>query len=173
MDAKEINQAQDINVNQAPISWHDFYNQRGEADNPGHWIEADPDHWFAKLGNFFTGIMDKYKSEYDSYLSEYNRMKDFELAKIADEQAREFDKRMSDSAFQRAYNDLVKTGLNPRLLLTQNFSASSPTAGNGFFSASSSSSRSSSQSESNTYSNSFSRSAVIVALMATILKMIL
>lgn len=150
-------------------TWYVYYNSRGSEDHNG-WIEADPDGFLSKVNDFFTGDREKYYQEYQQKLSEYNSYNEYQMALEAQKQSQAFEKMMSDTAYQRAYKDLLATGLNPRLLLSSNISASTPSSSSWY---SQSSSQNTSQSTSTSKSESFSKSALLTAFIVVLGKLLL
>lgn len=109
------------------ISFYDFYNQQGRAEHGSSWIDADPEHWAAKFGNFFTGRVDKAKHDYEAYLRNLDDRNEF----LAQQSARAYDKMMDDTKYQRMMKDFEAAGLNPYLMVNNGgISASSaPSSG--------------------------------------------
>lgn len=150
------------------------YNAGGSAQITNY----DPNNWTHKVGGFFTGDNARFDAEYEAYKDRYQQdlvrarqLEDYERAEKSEASARAFEEYMSNTAFQRAYQDLMKTGLNPRLLLESVSGASTPSAqGVGSVSSSQSWSQSQSSSKSESTSNSFSTSAIIAALIVAALK---
>lgn len=103
------------------------------------------------------------KGVYQNYVDDFYNKQSIRNAALSERMQREYEERMSSTAYQRAYDDIKKTGLNPAMLLNSAFNAASTPSSSAAFSRTSS--QSSSRSESNNKSNSYSRSAVIAALI--------
>lgn len=100
---------------------------------------------------------------YQDYLDDFYNKQEIKNAEIAEKRERDYETYMSNTAYQRAYQDIKATGLNPALLLTSAFgSASTPSSAAAY---NRSSSRSSSRSESESKSKSLSASAILAALI--------
>lgn len=88
------------------------------------------DESFYSPGNQFlgwlTGFTNKYKSEYEAYLTNMKNKNEF----IGTQSANAYSKMMDDTKYQRMMRDLQKAGLNPYLLINNNgiSASSSPSA---------------------------------------------
>lgn len=84
---------------------------------------TDPQNKFA---NLFTGKVDKIKNEYDTYLRNLSDRNEFRAA----QSARQYEKMMDDTKYQRMMKDFEAAGLNPFLLVNNGgISASSAPSG--------------------------------------------
>lgn len=84
------------------------------------------------IDNFFTGKRDQNEKNYDAYLQNLNTENAWKLNELnwqrelqATQSAREWDKMMSDTQYQRMAADLKAAGLNPWLALQSGVSGSS------------------------------------------------
>ena len=99
------------------MDFNEFYNNYGREkykNSKDRWIEMDPNHWLAKLGNFFTGDVDYAKNKYEAYLTNLKNRNEF----LATQSARQWEKMMDDTKVQRTLKDYEKAGLNPYLLIS-------------------------------------------------------
>lgn len=105
-------------------------------DTHGQLVVADTNEGlYGNIANFLTGGRDKAKRDYDIYLQNLQNENNAKAAKYADDlayarelkatqDARNWDKMMSDTQYQRAVEDLKKAGLNPWLALQNGVSGS-------------------------------------------------
>lgn len=75
-----------------------------------------------RIGNFFGGYVDRKKQDYEMYLQNLNTENAWKLHELdyqrelkAIQDARSWDKMMSDTQYQRMVGDIKKAGLNPWL----------------------------------------------------------
>lgn len=117
-----VESSADSYINAQPeqaISFHEWHKK-----NYGGYL--DPDNWMGKLTNFFDGIGDRERSEYQTYLDNLDRRNEF----LAQQSARGYDKMMDDTKYQRMMKDFEAAGLNPYLLVNNGgISASSSLSG--------------------------------------------
>lgn len=86
----------------------------------------DTDSLTGKISNFFVGMGDRAKRDYQTYLDNLDRRNEF----ISQQSARGFDKMMDDTKYQRMMKDFQAAGLNPYLLVNSGgISASSSPSG--------------------------------------------
>lgn len=92
-------------------SFHDFSGLAEGGNNLGD-----------RIGNFFGGYVDRKKQDYDIYLQNLNTENAWKLHELdyqrelkAVQDARNWDKMMSDTQYQRMVDDIKKAGLNPWL----------------------------------------------------------
>ena len=108
------------NVSEAPeeiMSYADYWKQNniyGTTDNP--------DQLMVKFLNLFTGEDKRVKSDYEAYVANINNRNEAK----ATQSARAFEEYMSSTSYQRAFNDLIKAGVNPYMLIN---GGASPSAG--------------------------------------------
>lgn len=104
-------------------------------NNPNGRPADTKENFFGDIANFFTGGRDKAKRDYDIYLQNLQNENNAKAAKYADDlayarelkatqDARNWDKMMSDTQYQRAVADLKAAGLNPWLALQNGVSGS-------------------------------------------------
>lgn len=86
---------------------------------------------FGNLADWFTGRRTKNEKDYETYLQNLNAENAYKANELAwkreleaTQSAREWDKMMSDTQYQRAVVDLKKAGLNPWLALQSGVSGS-------------------------------------------------
>lgn len=105
---------------------------------------------------------------YQEYLEKFYSDQDTRNSAISEQNQRKFEEYMSSTAYQRAYDDILKTGLNPNILLSSAFGpASTPSSSIAY------SRRSSRNSSKNTSENrSYSASAVLAAMLVLIGKLL-
>ena len=89
-------------------------------------------NFWDKAFNLVTGKTDKAKQDYETYLQNLNTENAWKLNELnwqrelqATQSAREWDKMMSDTQYQRMVADLKAAGLNPWLALQNGVSGSS------------------------------------------------
>lgn len=95
------------------MDFNEFYNNYGRAKYNGSWVDMDPEHWFTKLGNLLTGDIDTAKNKYEAYLTNLKNRNEF----VSAQSAREWEKMMDDTKYQRMMKDFEAAGLNPYLLI--------------------------------------------------------
>lgn len=117
--AATVPEAPVINTPEEVIDWNTFYNNYGR-EHYSDWVDADPDHWFTKVANWFTGDVDKARNLYDAYLTNINNRNEAKST----QSARAWDEYMSNTAYSRAFADLERAGVNPYLLLNNGSSPS-------------------------------------------------
>ena len=122
--AATVNEAPTLEAAESPMDWNTFYNQFGREKYNGSWIDMDPDHWFTKLGSWFTGDVETARNYYEKYLNDINLKNE----QKATQSARAWDEYMANTAYSRAFKDLERSGVNPYLLLN-NGSTPSTTVG--------------------------------------------
>lgn len=105
---------------------------------------------------------------YNRYLEQFRSDQNAKNASIAEYNQRKYDEYMSSTAYQRAYQDIKATGLNPAILLTSAFGPASH--GNSAQAYSWNSNQSVNKSESKNRNNS--ASAIIAALIFLLGKMV-
>ena len=119
-----VESSADSYINAQPeevMDFNSFYNNYGR-NKYGDWVDADPDHWFTQIANFFTGDVNTARNLYDAYLTNTKNKNEF----ISAQSARAWDKMIDDTKYQREMRDLQAAGLNPYLLINGNgLSASS------------------------------------------------
>lgn len=124
-----VESSADSYINAQPeevMDFNTFYNNYGHEKYGDEWIEMDPDHWFTKLGSWFTGDVEKARNLYDAYLTNTKNRNEF----ISQQSARAYDKMMDDTKYQRMMKDFEASGLNPYLLVNNGgISASSAPSG--------------------------------------------
>lgn len=76
-------------------------------------LSGNPNNFWYKIGNAFSGTTDAAKKEYEAYLTNVNNRNEF----LAQQSARAWDKMMDDTKIQRQMKDLEAAGLNPYLTL--------------------------------------------------------
>lgn len=104
---------------------------------------------------------------YQDYVDDFYQKQGTKNAEISEKNQRAYEEYMSSTAYQRAYEDIKKTGLNPAMLISYLNPASTPSSATNFQrNTNQSSSRSSS--EGNNRNNS--ATAVIAALLFLIAK---
>lgn len=142
----------------------------GEALIPFHGVSAMVDNWKANLADGYQ-FGDIIKGELgfrndpagsSAKASDFANMSEREFADYEMREAHKLGVEADSTKYQRAYKDLVKAGLNPRLLLQSGFDTNGVSASSGY---------SYSQSDSKSKSNSFSTSAVLAGLILAIAKM--
>lgn len=153
------------------LSYDDWYAQKVAQGDNNFWegLREVPAH----IGHLF-GVGKYGKDNYNAYLSsleshvpssgraqDINNMSEREFADYEMREAHKLGVEADSSKYQRAYHDLLKAGLNPRLAI-ESLQGSGVSASSGY-SYSESSSKSQSKSESS--SSSFSSSAVVAAIL--------
>lgn len=112
--AASVPEAPTVSTPEQVIDFNTFYNNYGrEKYGDGNWVDLDPDHWFTKLGSFFTGDVEKARNLYNAYLTNINNRNEAK----ATQSARAWDEYMNNSAYSRGFADLERAGVNPYLLL--------------------------------------------------------
>lgn len=98
----------------SPMSFEDYYSYN-YGPLTGNDVNAPSNAYDlgGRIGNWFTGAVDRAKDAYDLYLAQNNRA--YDLAKIND--ARRWDEYMASTQYQRMVKDLKAAGLNPYLAL--------------------------------------------------------
>lgn len=100
---------------------------------------------------------------YQDYVDDFYNKQEIRNAAIAENRQRAYETEMSNTAYQRAYQDIKATGLNPAMLLNSAFGPASVPSSSIAYSRRSSTSRNESENESR--NRSFSASAMLVALL--------
>lgn len=139
----------------SPLNYSTWVNQQELFDSSGDFEKGWNKFW--KTGNYS-------QENYDNYLNDFYNKQSIRNAAISEENQRAYESLMSSTAYKRAYDDLLKTGLNPAMILSSLNPASTPSSASnvGF---NSSSSRSSSRSSSESKSSNNSATAVLAALI--------
>lgn len=109
-----------VPVAEAPeeiMSYADYWKQ----NNP-YGTAAPPDQFWMKLINFFSGEDKRVKADYDAYVANVTNRNEAK----ATQSAKAFEEYMSSTAYQRAFKDLEKAGINPYMLVN---GGASPSAG--------------------------------------------
>lgn len=140
------------------------------------WRDNAQDQYFNSFGKGLTewwryfNPNDPYigKQGYQDYLEKFYADQDTRNSAISEQNQKNFEEYMSSTAYQRAYEDILKTGLNPAILLNSAYGpASTPSSSVAY---SRRSTNSTSRNESN--SRSFSASAVLAAVLLLLGKML-
>ena len=101
----------------------DFNKWRSQSGYSGL---VDPDSLVGRVVNWFDGSRDKAYRDYQTYLDNVDRRNEFNAV----QSARQYDKMMDDTKYQREMRDLQAAGLNPYLLVNNGgISASSAPSG--------------------------------------------
>ncbi len=105
---------------------------------------------------------------YEDYVDDFYNKQEIKNAEIAEKRQRAYETEMSNTAYQRAYQDIKATGLNPSMLLNSAFGPAVTPNSSIAYQRRSSTSRNTSESESR--NRSFSASAVLAALLFILTK---
>lgn len=111
--AASIPEAPTVATPEEVVDFNTFYNKYGRDKYGSEWVDMDPDHWFTKVGSWFTGDIEKARNLYDAYLTNINNRNEAK----ATQSARAYDEYMNNSVYSRAFADLERAGVNPYLLL--------------------------------------------------------
>lgn len=105
------------------MSYGEFY-----AQQPGS-ITSDYNNLFVRIGDWLSGHGKKTQDAYQNYLDNLDRRNEF----AAVQSARQYEKMMDDTKYQRMMKDFEAAGLNPYLMINNGgISASSaPSAAKG------------------------------------------
>lgn len=145
----------------SPISFDEWQDQQISKDlNTGNfWTD------FANgLAFLPRAIGGRYgRKSYRDYTDDFYNKQEIKNAEIAENRQRAYETQMSNTAYQRAYQDIKATGLNPAMLLNSAFGPASVPSSSIAYSRRSSTSRNESENESR--NRSFSASAMLVALL--------
>lgn len=109
-----------VPVAEAPeeiMSYTDYWKQ-----NNSYRTTSNPDQLMVKFLNLFTGEDKRVKADYDAYVANVNNRNEAKST----QSARAFEDYMSSTGYQRAFNDLMKAGINPYMLVN---GGASPSAG--------------------------------------------
>lgn len=119
-----VESSADSYINAQPeeaMSFHDWHEQY--YGSKGY---LDPESLAGRVSNFFDGIGNRERSEYQTYLDNLDRRNEF----LSQQSARGYDKMMDDSKYQRMMKDFEAAGLNPYLIVNSGgVSASSSPSG--------------------------------------------
>lgn len=108
------------------------------------------------------------RQAYGDYVDDFYNKQEIHNARVAENRQREYETKMSNTAYQRAYQDIKATGLNPAMLLNSAFGPAVTPNSSIAYQRRSSTSRNTSESESR--NRSFSASAVLAALLFLLTK---
>ena len=97
------------------MSYADYWKQ-----NNAYGTVSNPDQLMVKFLNLFTGEDKRVKSDYDAYVANINNRNEAK----ATQSARAFEEYMSSTGYQRAFDDLSKSGINPYMLVNGGVSPS-------------------------------------------------
>lgn len=153
-----------------PMTFDDWQDQATSKD-------FDTGNFWKDFGNGLTkgfkllnpNDKDYGRKGYESYLEQFYQDQDTRNSAISEANQKKFEEYMSSTAYQRAYKDILKTGLNPNILLSSAFGPASTPSSSVAYTRRSSNTSSHSQNE----SRSFSASSVLAAVLLLLGKMML
>lgn len=118
-----VESSADSFISAQPEEAMSFEDWRAQSKYHGY---VDPDSLVGRVVNWFDGSRDKQYRDYQTYLDNLDRQNEFNAV----QSARQYDKMIDDTKYQREMRDLQAAGLNPYLLINSGgISASSAPSG--------------------------------------------